>query len=126
MRPITDSLKRSIKLINLIRKKRRYIIPISGMKRDTTANLINLRNIVRRNYWQLSVNKFDNLDKMQILWQTYKAYQEEREDPNSHISPKKFKYVIKTLSQRKLQASPLPTTNSENRRGNTSSTKVWE
>lgn len=49
MRPIADYLKGLIILINLTRTKRRYTVPIPGMKGDTTTNLID-RKITRENY----------------------------------------------------------------------------
>ena len=63
-----------------------------------------IQNTVREYYEQLYANKFDNLEKMDNLLETYstpKLNQEEIDQLNRLISRNEIEYVIKTLPTNK-------------------------
>ena len=110
MNPRAGSLERKKKIdesvTKLIKKKREriQINKIRNERGQITSDTKKLQRTVRKCYEQPYANKFDILDEMAKLLETYnllKLNQEESENLNTQITPSEIEAVIQKLPTNK-------------------------
>ena len=93
-------------LARLIKKQREknQINKIRNENGEITTDNTEIQSIIRDYYQQLSANKMDNLEEMDMFLEKYnfpKLNQEEIEDLNKPITSKEIKTVIRNLPANK-------------------------